>query len=58
MLWGDGWKCNTHEDTVYIYSISVYAQKLGYAQTAGIFVYPVIAENYFSSVYELQILRT
>ena len=45
-------------DTMYIYSISVYAQKLGYAQTAGIFVHPVIAENDFSSIYELQILRT
>jgi hypothetical protein len=45
-------------DTMYIYFISVYAQKLGYAQTAGIFVHPVIAENYFSSVYELQLLRT
>jgi hypothetical protein len=45
-------------DTMYIYSISVYAQKLGYAQTAGIFAYPVISENDFFSICELQILRT
>jgi hypothetical protein len=46
------------KDAIYIYSISVYAQNLGYAQTAVIFVHPVIADNDFSSIYELQILRT
>ena len=45
-------------DTMCVYFISVYAQKLGYAQTARIFVDPVIAENDFSYIYELQILRT
>ena len=45
-------------DKTYIYFISVYAQKLGYAQTSGIFIHPVIAENDFSYLYELQILRT
>jgi hypothetical protein len=45
-------------DTMYIFSISIYAHKLGYAQTASIFVHPVIAENDFSSIYKLQIPRT
>jgi len=45
-------------DMMYIYFIPVYAQKLSYAEAAGIFVHPVIAENDFSYIYGLQILRT
>jgi hypothetical protein len=41
-------------DTIYICSISVYAQKLDIAQTAGIFIYPVIAEKDFSCIHELK----
>jgi len=34
-------------DMNYIYSMYVYAQKFGYAQTAGTFVNPVMEENNF-----------
>jgi hypothetical protein len=39
-------------DTMYVYSISVFSEKLGIAQTTGIFIYPVIAEKDFSCIYE------
>ena len=44
-------------EMTYIYFISVYDKKFGYAKTAGIFVHPVMAENDFSYICELQILR-